>query len=201
MNQDNAEIEKICELIELKGKVLEIGCGDGRLSEKLAEKVELTGIDPDEEAINEIKTKGTFIVGSGEKIPFPDDTFDIVLFSLSLHHHEHPDKALKEAIRVGKKIIIIEPVIGGDVQRIWGLLYPEEEQLRQTEKEIREYKLEKEETFKSKLEFDDEKDLLDYFYEGDKPGKRAEEIMNLIGDRLEFEDALKIYYIKKNSNL
>jgi len=95
--------------------MLEIGCGDGRLSSLLADKVKrLTAIDPDQAMINRACTEISavdFRVGDGEKLEFNDRSFDITLFSYSLHHQDCV-KALEEAKRVLRdtgSILIIEP--------------------------------------------------------------------------------------------
>lgn len=76
---------KIEEFIQLNGKsVLEIGCGDGRLTAHLARKgCSITAIDPDKssiEAARRIIENVSFLVGSGENLNFLNGSFDIVLF-------------------------------------------------------------------------------------------------------------------------
>jgi len=92
-------------LPEIKGRVLEIGCGVARYVCKNVRKqgCEWTGLDPS--FVQPIKSifavKGT--VGS---IPFPDDSFDWVISLASIEHwHEKGDgilKGLKEIRRVLK---------------------------------------------------------------------------------------------------
>ena len=59
MRSDDIEIKKINEFVNLKDKqVLEIGCGDGRLSSFLAQKAgNLTSIDIDEVSLEEAMRK------------------------------------------------------------------------------------------------------------------------------------------------
>jgi ubiquinone/menaquinone biosynthesis C-methylase UbiE len=112
-NSDLLEIEKI---IQLDGKaLLEVGCGDGRLTAFLADKAAaVTAIDPDGAKIAAARRQikgANFIVGSGENLCFAAGSFDIVLFSYSLHHQDCA-KALAEANRVlhkDGKILVIEP--------------------------------------------------------------------------------------------
>ena len=121
METYNSDLPKIEEFIQLKGKaLLEVGSGDGRLTALLAEKAEaITAIDPDNNSI-EVARKNisgvNFLVGSGEKLDFANESFDIVLFSYSLHHQDCV-KALAEAKRVVRQdghIIILEPTPGGE---------------------------------------------------------------------------------------
>jgi ubiquinone/menaquinone biosynthesis C-methylase UbiE len=88
-DQGKKEFEKIEEIASLDGKVaLEVGCGDGLVSAFLASKVKnLVAIDPDKEALEKAKEniQGVdFRLGSGEKLEFEDESFDLVLFTLSL---------------------------------------------------------------------------------------------------------------------
>lgn len=116
MQTFTSDLPKIEEFVDLSGReMLEIGCGDGRLSSLLADKVKrLTAIDPDQDKINQAckEISGVdFRVGYGEKLEFNDRSFEIVLFSYSLHHQDCI-KALDEAKRVLRdngSILIIEP--------------------------------------------------------------------------------------------
>ena len=121
METYNSDLPKIEEFIQLKGKaLLEVGSGDGRLTALLADKAEaITAIDPDNNSI-EVARKNisgvNFLVGSGEKLDFANESFDIVLFSYSLHHQDCV-KALAEAKRVVRQdghILILEPTPGGE---------------------------------------------------------------------------------------
>ena len=116
MESFSSDLQKIEEFVDLGDReMLEIGCGDGRLSSLLANKVKnLTAIDPDKAMINlacrEISGVD-FRVGNGKKLEFKDKSYDIVLFSYSLHHQDGV-KALEEAKRVLRDdsvILIIEP--------------------------------------------------------------------------------------------
>ncbi|BBO74292.1 hypothetical protein DSCW_17090 [Desulfosarcina widdelii] len=124
--------ENIVKYSELKNKkVLEIGCGTGRISALLSKETKLlVAIDPDENAIEIARDNipgVDFSVGSGEKLNFADNFFDGVIFTLSLHH-QNCRKALREAARVLKKsgnILVIEPVIEGEIERVFAFLHNE----------------------------------------------------------------------------
>ena len=59
MQTFSSDLPKIEEFVDLSGReMLEIGCGDGRLSSLLADKVNhLTAIDPDQAMINQAGKK------------------------------------------------------------------------------------------------------------------------------------------------
>ena len=121
METFNSDQKKIEEFIELNGKVLlEVGCGDGRLTALLVDKASaITAIDPDGSRIEAARKQingVNFQVGSGEKLGFEDGCFDIVLFGYSLHHQDCI-QALAEGNRVLRqdgRILIIEPTYDGE---------------------------------------------------------------------------------------
>ncbi|MBI5534720.1 MAG: class I SAM-dependent methyltransferase [Deltaproteobacteria bacterium] len=83
--------------------VLDVGCGTGTLAIAAAARVggsgKVHGIDPSPSMVDRAKSKADearahaqFQVGTIESIPFPDETFDLVLSTIMLHH-------LPEAVR------------------------------------------------------------------------------------------------------
>ena len=112
-------------LADEQGSALDIGCGDGKFTRLLASRFNsVSGIDVKEKKIAEAreaaKAAGVdvdFRAASGEAIPYPDSSFDVVAFSNSLHHMPHAETALREALRVlksGGKLYIMEPVPSGN---------------------------------------------------------------------------------------
>ena len=133
MESFSSDLQKIEEFVDLGDReMLEIGCGDGRLSSLLANKVKsLTAIDPDKTMINlackEISGVD-FRVGYGERLEFNDKIYDIVLFSYSLHHQDCV-KALDEAKRVLRDngiILIIEPSTEGEYTQLVSIFQEDE---------------------------------------------------------------------------
>jgi ubiquinone/menaquinone biosynthesis C-methylase UbiE len=109
------------------GRALDVGCGDGKFTRVLTTiSSDVAGIDVKEHRIarardtaREAGLKIDFRVASGEDMPFPDGSFDVVVFSNSLHHIPRPDVALREALRVLVSegvIYIMEPVPAGNYQ-------------------------------------------------------------------------------------
>lgn len=90
--------------------VLDLGCAGGFMAEALALKgAQVTGIDPAKEAIEAAKTHAnntnmdiTYDVGVGEHLPYPDDTFDIVVCVDVLEHVNDLCQVLAEIARVLK---------------------------------------------------------------------------------------------------
>jgi len=87
------------------------------------EKTSIKAIDPDINKILLAKEIGKnknieYLVAKAEKLPFISKQFDIVVFTLSLHHIKNIKEAIKEACRVIKdsgKIIVIEPGFEGTI--------------------------------------------------------------------------------------
>ncbi len=112
-------------VMPLFGKsILEIGCGNGSRSVEIAKKCAwLTAMEPDTALLDWARTHNaaqniTYVLGKAERLGFPDEQFDAVLFTLSLHHVpiEEMPRAIDEAIRVTKKgghIIFLEPAEEG----------------------------------------------------------------------------------------
>lgn len=87
--------------------VLDIGTGPGVLLVELARlrpDLRLTGIDlsPDmvTAARKNVAGRATVQVADVTHLPFADDSFDLVVSSLSLHHWDDPDGAVPELARV-----------------------------------------------------------------------------------------------------
>ena len=95
----------------LAGKrVLEIGCGVGTVAELIAEVrrvSELVVMDLTSKAVNLtrrrfrlFRLRGDVLQGDGEKLPFPDCTFDFVWSWGVIHHSASPEAIIYEISRV-----------------------------------------------------------------------------------------------------
>jgi ubiquinone/menaquinone biosynthesis C-methylase UbiE len=88
------ELRLIRRFVDPKGRrVLEIGCGDGRLTREYARLTKnVLAIEPDPASISEARrafaaegiTNVSFRVGSAQRVRFGGGAFDIALFSWSL---------------------------------------------------------------------------------------------------------------------
>lgn len=112
-----AEIEKRNEALlgrYLHGrKVLEIGCGQGRLVAGLMRSYgcECVGIDVSRQMIAAARRHNPgpdYRVMHSARLAFADREFDFVLFNYVLHHVDALDPTIKEAKRVGKHVIFWE---------------------------------------------------------------------------------------------
>ncbi len=97
--------------------VLDVGCAKGFMLHDLNEEIpglKLAGVDVSEYAIaNAMKTVQNFLqVADAKKLPFGDDSFDVVISINTIHNLEIQDcmEALKEIERVskGKSFITVD---------------------------------------------------------------------------------------------
>ena len=84
-------LQKYAEFVNKR--VLEVGCGEGRLTWKYAGASSLTvGFDPDHEALcvaradspSTLREHAHFVQASSSHIPFSKETFDIAILAWSL---------------------------------------------------------------------------------------------------------------------
>jgi ubiquinone/menaquinone biosynthesis C-methylase UbiE len=89
-------------------RVLDVGTGPGRIARELAERHPhwtVDGIDLDPAMIAYARTRDpsstvTFTVGDVADMPYPDDSFDLVVSSMSQHHWTDVERALADLRRV-----------------------------------------------------------------------------------------------------
>jgi ubiquinone/menaquinone biosynthesis C-methylase UbiE len=92
------------------GTVLDVGTGPGVLLVELARRrpdLQLLGVDlsPDMAAtarrnVAEFADRVTITAADGAALPYPDDSVDLVVSTLSSHHWDHPDRVVDELARV-----------------------------------------------------------------------------------------------------
>jgi ubiquinone/menaquinone biosynthesis C-methylase UbiE len=101
--------------------ILDIGCGTGallrNLESRLPKDVELAGVDPAPTMIEVARaglppdSRTRLEEGFGERLPFADDSFDLVVGTASFHHWRDQPAGLAEAarvLRVGGRILLAD---------------------------------------------------------------------------------------------
>jgi ubiquinone/menaquinone biosynthesis C-methylase UbiE len=113
---DNTFVEHAVRLLRgrERGRALDIGTGPGQIVIKLARRLtrwKFVGVDRSlamiAQAQANLESAGTglegrveFQVADGNRLPFPDQSFDLVLCNSVLHHLAEPEKLLSEIVRL-----------------------------------------------------------------------------------------------------
>jgi methionine biosynthesis protein MetW len=110
-NSIRLEHRIILDWIPPRSSVLDLGCGKGELLSVLAKErqVQGQGIEFDQQAIHQCVAEGLSVfqqdidTGLSE---YADKSFDFVILYQSFQQVKKPNFVLKEALRVGKKVIV-----------------------------------------------------------------------------------------------
>lgn len=101
--------------ISKEDSILEIGSGPGSVLSVFREaEFSIDGIDVRDTSFEKALAPQIY---DGSKMPFHDGAYDVSLLLTMLHHTPDPDSILSEAKRVSKRLIIIEDVYDGPIQR------------------------------------------------------------------------------------
>jgi SAM-dependent methyltransferase len=87
--------------------VLDVGCGDGALDERIAaarRDVLISGLD----VLVRPDARIAVAAFDGRTIPHPDRSFDAVILVDVLHHCEDPEALLAEAVRVARRCVLVK---------------------------------------------------------------------------------------------
>lgn len=101
----------ICDIIEPEAKVLDLGCGNGDLLQLLVtgKRVKAQGVELNNDAIHACVEKGLSVFHSDidSGLPYyPDRSFDYVILNQSLQEVKGVESVIREALRVGNKVIV-----------------------------------------------------------------------------------------------
>ncbi|MFC7044744.1 class I SAM-dependent methyltransferase [Halobacteriaceae archaeon GCM10025711] len=96
-----------------RDRVLDVGCGTGELTQVLAEETpgDVVGLDADRDLIA-VAADGGLAVAQGDalSLPFPDDSFDLVVCQALLINLPDPAAAVREFARVSSDLVAaVEP--------------------------------------------------------------------------------------------
>lgn len=96
--------------LEACDRVLDVGCGEGALTRVLREECpgEVVGCDRDRRLLAELQ--GPTVQGDAYRLPFADDSFDLVVCQALLINLSEPGRAVEEFVRVSRdRVAGIEP--------------------------------------------------------------------------------------------
>ena len=109
----NLWYDDMVSLITQKGLILDNGCGIGHLAEFLPMD-NMVGFDISKGMLGKAKSRMNRLVrGDSQRLPFKDETFDVIFCRSLLHHLPDPCEGVYEMDRVLKKegeLIVSEPI-------------------------------------------------------------------------------------------
>lgn len=116
-----ADTELIDELllaqIDDGSRVIDLGCGDGRLLDRLQSErgCRVLGVELGEAEVTAVIGRGLPVIrgdldqGLGD---IPDDSFDTAVLSQTLQQVQHPTTVLREMLRVARRALVVVPNFG-----------------------------------------------------------------------------------------
>ena len=217
IDKGNLTVDRIASIVQLNDrKVLEVGCGDGRLSSQLhLLSGEFTAIDPDRQALDMARERYPWVnfnSGSGDSVRSLGQCFDVILFTLSLHHQDGPKAltAAREVLEPAGKVVVIEPAIDSEVSVVCNVFNDETVELQKAVRAIggSGFRCDLSDILDTEWEFIDSKELMSWlfeFYQHPYERTKVAEVENLLGKKssdtpLVLVDKLKFSRLSRNRN-
>ncbi len=109
--------EIIREHINPGSRVIDLGCGDGRLLNMLREEhaCAVQGVELDRQGVVATITQGVPVIQADldEGLPeVPDDSFDFAVLSSTLQQVRRPQDVLREMLRIARRALVVVPNFG-----------------------------------------------------------------------------------------
>ena len=103
--------------VEVRSKVLDLGCGNGNILSELQKTKDVIGlgVEIEEKNIEECLLQNINVLEQNIDdglINFSNDSFDVVILSQTIQVLKNPDTALEEITRIGKTCIVTIPNFG-----------------------------------------------------------------------------------------
>ena len=109
--------ELIMERIDRGSRVIDLGCGDGRLLEKLRDEHDcaVLGIELDMDEVCAAIGRGVDVIKADLDVglpEIPDGAFDFAVLSQTLQEVRHPKELLCEILRIARRALVVVPNFG-----------------------------------------------------------------------------------------
>lgn len=103
--------------INRSSRVIDLGCGDGRLMQRLHDEMgcHVVGVDVEQDNITTVIHRGLPVVAADLNrglADIPSDTFDFAVLSQTLQQVQHPRLLLTEMLRVANRGLVVVPNFG-----------------------------------------------------------------------------------------
>ena len=103
--------------IDKGSRVVDLGCGDGRLMRRLQDEMDcnVVGIDVELGNVEAVVRRGLPVVAADLNkglVDIPSDTFDFAVLSQTLQQVQRPKQVLKEMLRVAHRGLVVVPNLG-----------------------------------------------------------------------------------------
>ncbi|MBB3996265.1 methionine biosynthesis protein MetW [Aureimonas pseudogalii] len=111
------DLDLIADLVTPGSRVLDVGCGDGSLMDRLQQRreVDARGMELSQPGVNECVRRGLSVVqGDADKdlVHYPDGAFDYAVLSQTIQATGNPKLVLMELLRIGRHAIVSFPNFG-----------------------------------------------------------------------------------------
>ena len=103
--------------VEVRSKVLDLGCGNGNILSELKKTKDINGlgVEIEEKNIEECLLRNINVIEQNIDdglINFSNDSFDVVILSQTIQVLKNPNNALEEITRIGETCIVTIPNFG-----------------------------------------------------------------------------------------
>lgn len=98
---------RLAKLLPADAKALDVGCGDGQISQAILQQrpdVSIEGL----EVLLRGEPRIPVSQFDGRTLPFADKSFHVVMFVDVLHHTDDPAQLLREAARVASEFVVLK---------------------------------------------------------------------------------------------
>ena len=111
------DLKIIAGFITPGARVLDVGCGDGALLQRLEDEKQADGrgIELSQKGVNEAVARGLSVVqgdADHDLATYPDNAFDFAILSQTLQATHNPRVVLEELLRIGRKVVVSFPNFG-----------------------------------------------------------------------------------------
>jgi methionine biosynthesis protein MetW len=109
--------ELIMHHIDRNSRVIDLGCGDGRLMQRLHDEMgcEVMGVEVEQSNIVAIIQRGLPAISADLNeglVDIPNDSFDFAVLSQTLQQVRNPKRLLLEMLRVAHRALVVVPNFG-----------------------------------------------------------------------------------------